>query len=97
MFWVDVWKELGMEDQPDHLAGPFEEVVDVGEAVWAKNGGILFVVNGSLQPQGRNRLRRGDGGANCVRRRGRDYNKNRGAARFACPSGSRCRRFRRRE
>ena len=95
--WVDVWEELGVEDQPDHLAGAFEEVVDVGEAVGAKNGGILFVVDGSLQPQGRNRLRRGDGGANCVRRRGRDYSRNRDAARSACPSGSRCRRFRRRE
>lgn len=93
----DVGEELGVEDQPDHLAGPFEEVVDVGEAVRAKNGGILLVVDGSLQPQGRNRLRGGDGGANCVRRRGRHYNKNRGSTRFAGPFGSRCWRFRRRE
>ena len=97
MYGWDPREELGVENQPDHLAGPLEEMVNVGKTVRAKNGGILLVVDGALQPHGRNRLRRGDGGTNCVKRRPNDYSKNRDAATFARPCGSPRRRFRRRE
>lgn len=86
-----------MENQPDHLAGALEEVIDVGETVWAKNGHVLLPVDGTLQSQERKRLRREGGRANCVRAKRSDYSKSLSWAKSACPSGSLCRRARRRE